>query len=94
MPNGPVPTPRAAARQLLGRRLDYEGGASSVEPYREGCVSLPEGLVEPVALPTVLDPDTLATLNPDRMLADDDVIEYRKEYESVGMYTDSVLGEP
>ena len=32
----------AAARELLGARLGYHQGASTVEPFRRGAVSLPE----------------------------------------------------
>ena len=90
-PTEPVPKPREAARQLLGSRLDYSGGASSVEGYVKGNVSLPDGKICPVPLGSVLSSETLAILKPDIMLADADVVSYRQMNEPVNMYMDTVL---
>ena len=92
-PNFDLPSPRAAVGQLLGRRLTYDGGDSSVEPYCEGRVSLPNGTIKPVALAGVLSSDVFANLCPEKMLAEQEVVDFRQKFESVGMYTDIVLSK-
>ena len=92
-PDFEVPSPRAAVGQLLGRRLTYDGGDSSVEPYCEGRVSLPSGTIKPVALAGVLSSDVFASLCPEKMLAEQEVVDFRQKFESVGMYTDIVLSK-
>ena len=91
MPEGKVPSPQAAARLLLGRKFDYFGTSSSVEAYDPVRVSLPDEGVVPVPLSHTLAPETLATLASDRILADDDVVEFRQLHEPEGMYTDVIL---
>ena len=73
-----VPKPSAAARQLLGSRLDYMGDGTTVEPYDESRVSLPGAGHKAVPLESVLDSNTWDQLNQTTMLADADVVEYRR----------------
>ena len=82
-PDFELPSPRAAVGQLLGRRLTYDGGDSSVEPYCEGRVSLPSGTIKPVALAGVLSSDVFASLCPEKMLAEQEVVDFRQTFESV-----------
>ena len=86
-----VPKPSAAARQLLGSRLDYMGDGSTVEPYDESRVSLPGAGHKAVPLESVLDSSTWDQLNQTTMLADADVVEYRRTNEPVTTYCDVLI---
>ena len=86
-----VEKPRAAARQLLGKRLDYDRAESTVAPFQESLVSLPEGRLKPVPLASVLDKDTREAMKPSHMLADDDVVQYRLKHFPISCYTDVTL---
>ena len=90
-PKDILQTPRAAARLLLGPKFEHAGTSTTVEAFDDARVSLPDEGVVPVPLASVLPSSMTATLCPDRMLADDDVVEYRQKFESVGLYTDVVL---
>ena len=87
----PVHKPRAAAKLLLGSRMDYGGDDTTVEAYESHRVSLPSGRVKPVALSSVLPAKIQSLLSPDNILADADVVEERLREEPVQMYTDEVL---
>ena len=82
-----------AARTLLGDRFDYGGHASSVVGYQEGLVSLPAVNGKPVPLSSVLDLRAQELLDcfPDRILADEEVANYRLRNEHITSYTDAVL---
>lgn len=90
-PDKHVQKPRAALHELLGQRLDYTGGATTVVPFDEGKVSLPDGLVNPVDLKTVLPADARDILKPERLLADEDVVAFRQSNDPITIYTDEVL---
>ena len=83
-----VPQPKVAARQLLGSHLGYSGGGSSVEPYDASRVSLPELQGSPVPWDRAIPGHLRECLQLDNMPADDDVVRYRQEHESVTLYTD------
>ena len=84
-----VVEPRVAARELLGSRLDYLGDGTTVEDYDPDRVSLPSKQVIPVSLRAVLKTKTWEALQVDHLLADSDVVEWRKSNEHVSCYTDA-----
>ena len=88
-----VLSPRAAWSELLGSRLDYNhpGDGSHVEPYDPERVSLPPVGSKPVPLERVLNEETWDLLRPDVLLADADVVQWRRENEPVSVYMDRRL---
>ena len=84
-----IPTATEAAREILGSCYDYMGSSCTVVPYDETTVSLPEALKTPVSLASVLAPGTWAQLSLGTMLADDDVVEWRRrDGAGASSYTD------
>ena len=73
-----IPSTTEAAREILGSCYDYMGSSCTVVPYDETTVSLPEALKTPVSSASVLHPKTWAQLYLGTMLADDDVVEWRR----------------
>ena len=80
--------PRVAARELLGSRLDYLGDGTTVEDYDPDRVSLPKKQVVPVPLQSILRAETWEALQVEHLLADSDVVEWRRKNEQVSNYTD------
>eukprot|EP00959_Pyramimonas_sp_CCMP1952_P351874 7372622-Pyramimonas_sp.AAC.1 len=73
-------SPREAASELLGSRLDYQGSVTSVVPYCADALSLPPAGRQPVSLRGVLDSDAARTLSHfQELLAEPEVRQARRE---------------
>ena len=67
---GSVLPPRAAARELLGNRMDYLGSGSRVQAFGTAPVSLPSGLRESVDMSSALGPSLARVVEAETLLAD------------------------
>ena len=76
---------------MLGSCYDYMGSSCTVQPYDEQAVSLPTALRSPVELSTVLKPETWDHLSLDNMLADDDMVAWRRSAGKTIPYLDERL---
>jgi len=87
----PVHEPRAAARQLLGGHLSYDGSITTVETYLRDRVSLPREGLTPVTQRDVLPKRVQSLLTPSHVLADEDVVIFRQQQEPITCYCDKAL---
>ena len=86
-----VPSPTGAAQEVLGSCYDYMGSSCTVEPYNAETVSLPSALIPAVEVCSLLSDETRAALTLDRMLADADVVAWRREAGAVVPYLDATF---
>ena len=94
--DGNVQTPAESFREILGGKHDYSGSQTTVEDYDSIRVSLPDGQVRPVSILSILRSGTSEFLSLEHILADDDVVQRRRDEalligSSVSRYTDVVL---